>query len=293
VEQPQAARSHYEAAQRLSVATLAVARRAWARLELGAIDASWEALRPGLLLVLTAAQRRAVADAARYVPTVVAELGLDPTPSAQLRPEAFAGVASDGRPLVTLLEQPVITTKTLIAGGLSAPEAAARGASLLDSIVLTQVADAGRAGESAGMVATPAVGGYVRMLTTPSCSRCVILAGKWFRWNQGFQRHPRCDCRHIPASENISDDLTTSPIDYFRSLSNQEQDRVFGSAGAQAVRDGANISHVVNANATTYVAAGRRLPRNAVRPPPETIYARANGDRARALELLREAGYLT
>jgi hypothetical protein len=143
------------------------------------------------------------------------------------------------------------------------------------------------------MVATPAVGGYVRMLTTPSCSRCVILAGKWFRWNQGFQRHPRCDCRHIPASENISDDLTTSPIDYFRSLSNQEQDRVFGSAGAQAVRDGANISHVVNANATTYVAAGRRLPRNAVRPPPESIYARANGDRARALELLREAGYLT
>ena len=44
------------------------------------------------------------------------------------------------------------------------------------------------------------VGGYVRMVQAGACSRCVVLAGKWYRKNQGFQRHPGC----FPAGAVVS-----------------------------------------------------------------------------------------
>src|SRR5690348_18342012 len=37
------------------------------------------------------------------------------------------------------------------------------------------------------------------LLNPPSCQRCAILAGRWYRWSQGFLRHPRCDCVNLPA----------------------------------------------------------------------------------------------
>src|SRR5690606_23965723 len=41
---------------------------------------------------------------------------------------------------------------------------------------------------------------YVRMLTPPSCSRCTVLAGRWYRKNAGFARHPGC----FPAGAMVS-----------------------------------------------------------------------------------------
>ena len=93
--------------------------------------------------------------------------------------------------------------------------------------------------------------GYVRMLTPPSCDRCVILAGKWYRWNQGFKRHPNCDCRHIPATEAIAGDITVDPMEYFNSLSIADQNKYFGKANAEAIREeGADIFQIVNARMT-------------------------------------------
>lgn len=118
----------------------------------------------------------------------------------------------------------------------------------LEAAAASVVIDAARAAESAATTAHREVAGYVRMLNPPSCSRCVVLAGKWFRWNAGFDRHPpTCDCRHIPISEDQADDLRTHPDRYFDSLSRAEQDRTFTKAGAQAIRDGADINQVVNA----------------------------------------------
>jgi hypothetical protein len=113
-------------------------------------------------------------------------------------------------------------------------------------MVVTQVQDAARAAAGVSIAARPHIG-YVRMLNPPSCSRCVIQAGKFFRYNEGFQRHPRCDCRHVPSLENVAGDLTTNPVAYFDSLSTAEQDRLLGKANAEAVRRGANIIQIVNA----------------------------------------------
>jgi hypothetical protein len=106
------------------------------------------------------------------------------------------------------------------------------------------------------------------MLNPPSCSRCAVLAGKWFGWNAGFQRHPRCDCRHIPSLEVDKYDHLFSGDKYFHSLPSAEelaakhpdltvkmrqqaglysQEDIFTQAGAKAIRDGADVTQVVNA----------------------------------------------
>jgi hypothetical protein len=81
------------------------------------------------------------------------------------------------------------------------------------------------------------------MLQLPSCSRCAILAGKWFRWNAGFSRHPRCDCRHIPAAED-AEDLRTDPAAAVAS----GQVTGLSQADQQALADGADLNQVVNAH---------------------------------------------
>lgn len=230
-------------------------------------------------------------------------------------PAAFGGVASDGRSLDSLLYQPVIATKTALAAGAEMPEAMGVGQAALLRIVTTQVQDAGRAAVGVGIAARPKVG-WVRMLQPPSCARCAVLAGKFFRWNEGFQRHPFCDCQHSPAAENTAGDLTTDPrkaIEEGQVTGLSESDR------KAIVEDGADVGQVINARrgmrpggittegTTRRGFAGRRLARQGdtftgqratryrrtttARLTPEAIYEQAV-DRADALRLLKVHGYL-
>lgn len=284
---------HYRRQQRISAAGLIAARR-----ERRNLTKATE--------VLVAFQILAARDAVRGVDDMLAEQGIDEPAQATVVPESVAGVASDGRLLGTLLEQ----ARDDFAFGL---------------IVATQLQDAARGAASLGITARQNIG-YARMLNPPSCSRCAILAGKFYRWNEGFQRHPRCDCRHIPAREADSSDLTTNPDAYFASLPEAEQDRIFTKSGAQAIRDGADMGQVVNArrgmqkaqvfgqDAFTTLegtsrrgfaysqlrgrrdqdrrALGERFSRTQeVRLMPESIYALAK-DRADALRLLKLHGYV-
>jgi hypothetical protein len=139
------------------------------------------------------------------------------------------------------------------------------------------------------------------MLTLPSCPKCVILAGKFYRWNAGFRRHPRCDCRHVPSTENIAGDVTTDPYEYFHSLSGPDQDKWFTPSAAQAIRDGADIFQVVNANRGTKPGglittegtsrAGNFGRGRAPRLTPEGIYAQGL-PREDTLRLLERNGYI-
>ncbi len=122
-----------------------------------------------------------------------------------------------------------------------------------NSIVKTGIGDTARAAVQSGMHARPAVSGYVRMLRGASCARCAILAGRRYRSSVAFNRHKRCDCIHVPAAED-ADDWTTDPDAYFRSLSREDQDRLFTKAGAEAIRQGADMGQVVNARSGVYVA---------------------------------------
>lgn len=348
---PASARSHYQRVQRLQVITLASARQAWRRIKpTGSWAEQYTAdVAPKLLALLTAAQVAAARESDRYMAEVLVELGIVTAADQVLAPNAFAGVAGDGRDLAGLLAQSVVHAgkrfnaarqlaenahaEQLYAakvmrevGGPRLPDpvndfdplhagrsALANTEKWLDLVSRTVVADTVRAAESAAMVARAEVDGWVRMLNPPSCSRCTILAGKWFKWNTGFDRHPGCDCIHIPASESDSTDLRVNPDRYFHSLTNAEQDRIFTQAGAQAIRHGADIGQVVNARRGMSRAqvGGRQVlvssegttrhglayrghtGRNmSQRLMPETIFDIAGDDRAEAIRLLRLAGFI-
>jgi len=148
--------------------------------------------------------------------------------------------------------------------------------------------------------------GYIRVLDLPSCGRCAVLAGRWYRWNAGFARHPGCDCKAAGAAEPDAPDFTTDPKAYFNSLSKEDQEKYFGKAEAQAIRDGADIGRVVNAhrkgatftadNGHRYTRAGtgrkKRGQPPVLRPTVWQIYRDAKGDRETARKMLRQYSYL-
>jgi hypothetical protein len=146
--------------------------------------------------------------------------------------------------------------------------------------------------------------GYVRMLTLPSCGRCVVLAGRFYRWNAGFLRHPRCDCRHVPSSENVAGDLRTDAYEAFNSYTPAQQDKHFGKGGAQAIRDGADVSQVVNSRrgmsasgrmtteGTSRRGNYRQVTGRDRRMTPQAIYDLNKGDRAAAVRDLERYGYI-
>ncbi len=287
-------------AERHAAAQTALSRRAarelaalWAGIDPGRIGASWRLLLPRALAALAAAQYLAASAADGYTGGVLGDVDT----AGRVRPEGFAGVASDGRPLGTLLQQPAITTLTQIGRGVEPAAALRMGGFVLDMITRTQVADAGRVATGAAIAARPQATGYVRLVVGKTCARCLILAGRRYGWNAGFKRHPRCDCRHVPVAEDVPGDVATDPRAAFNALSTAEQDKLLGKAGAQAVREGADMARVVNARRGIQTAADGRLytTEAAGRRPrlmPEQIYREAGTDRAEAVRLLRLHGYL-
>lgn len=314
------------------------AARLWARIDRTDIARSWAASIPAAFTVLASAQAIAAASSTAYLGDLAESYDVPDDPAGHVRVDGFAGVASDGRDLSALLFEPAITAlKVLKRGNAAALDASGRaellrtalasGRFALDMITRTQVADAGRTADQVALVAQTRMAGYVRVLSPPSCSRCVILAGKFYRWNAGFQRHPRCDCTHLPVmSASAANDQLTRPRAYFDSLTEAEQNRVFTNAGAEAIRLGADPAQVVNARrgaaglstaagpgrrrlqttdvfgrqvfvttegTTTRGLAGQRL--GTGRPPrlmPEQILRDAHGDREEAIRLLRRFAYI-
>ena len=306
---PPAIEHHYALVREQEARALATATRHWHRLGPNWIADAWADRIPTVTAAITAAQRTAAASALVSGALALGQQDQWAEPDGIVDPDAFAGLAADGRNLDTLLRGPAITTRTLIAVGVEPAEALAAGGRQLSMMVLTEIADAGRGAAGVQIAARPRVG-YVRMLNPPSCSRCVVLAGRFYRWNQGFLRHPRCDCKHVPTmvtdqAEAFAEGLIDDPYEAFKRMSEAEQNRVFTNAGAQAIRDGADMYQVVNARrgmkyrgaftsegTSKHGWAGQILRRGQKRMTPETIY-RLNPNREQAIEALRAQGYIT
>lgn len=259
-------------------------QRLWGQLDPRDLSGSWAAsVGPRIVRAMTAGQLASAAAADGYVDEVVDAEGADPDRVGRVRPEAFAGAAADGRPLDSLMLLSLITTKQGIAGGLSVDDALMRGLNQALRLSSSEVTQAGRNAVGSSMAGKRTIQGYVRVVQPPACARCIILAGKEYGWNKGFQRHPKCDCIHLPTTliargqsrrGSLSSDRyspTTRPgqggrgfLDpnaYFNGLSRAEQDRVFTAAGARAIREGADMGQVVNARRGMYTttAYGRVL----------------------------------
>ncbi|MBP2323364.1 hypothetical protein JOF56_003749 [Kibdelosporangium banguiense] len=244
-----AAAESYEQQVKIMAAAVQAAQDIWSGLDPTRLSESWVRDQVGDQIFLSVARSQELAAMAAdvYTDLVLAEAGIAVDADGAIIPASLAGVASDGLPLDSLLLQPLITASVAQAGGATASESMAAGLAQLTRIVGTQVQDAGRSATGLSIAARPRTG-WVRLVEAKACSRCVILAGRWYRWSDGFDRHPMCKCRNIPAAEDTPG-LTaqTDPKTHFNSLTEAEQNRQFTKAGAQAIRDGADIAQVVNA----------------------------------------------
>jgi hypothetical protein len=221
----------------------------------------------------------------------------------------------------------VWTALRLVTQGVPVLQAMARGQALLDLVVRTSVADAGRAADSVGMMARPAVTSYVRVVESGACSRCVVLAGREYGVSTGFARHPRCHCGMEPVTREHRPN-PTSPQAVYDAMSDAERKRTFGEAAVKAIDAGADIGFVVNARRgmATATAFGRTVQATseqtqrgtfrrrefqrlqaegaipssrsirgfrpeAARLMPEEIFRQAD-DREHAVRLLRRYGYI-
>ena len=246
---PETAVKHYRAMLRLQRSARAAAAVAWSSLSAAYLSESWDSVSPALVAAVSKLQLDAATRGAGYGGNTLADQGLYEAPEAWVDPSSLAGVSSRGASLGAALYSAIPHTKDLIAGGMPERVALARGREVLQMSAAAQVADAGRTAAGLDTFARPRVG-YVRMLNPPSCSRCSVLAGRFYRNNEGFQRHPRCDCVHVPTTRTEaaeSEGLIHDPYAYFESLSESAQDKTFGKAQAQAIRDGADLFQVVNA----------------------------------------------
>lgn len=222
--------------------------QAWARVRAGDAQRTFEAALPQLLATVTAGQLAAASGAEQYVGAVLAVDGLSPAPVASVSAARFAGVASDGRSLVGLLTQPLLRTLYLRTQGADDAAALAGGRLSLETLVRTEVFDTGRdAGQVASALERQVVG-YVRQVNSPACGRCILLAGKFFKRNAGFDRHPRCDCQHVPATQVMKPgEIDQDPRMLFNGMTREQQDRAFGKDNAEVIRRGGDIGQVVNA----------------------------------------------
>jgi len=290
----------------------------WATLEAKQAWDSWTigGIGQRIYVLLSSLMELVAADAGGYIRQVLADQDVRYNGPA-INPVAFAGIASDGRDLEGLLRGAVVKLRESQRAGLSDAVSKAHGRNFLELVVRTQVSDAARAAESVGVTVAdaqtptgrPVMVGWIRMLTPPSCGDCAILAGKFYRWNSGFKRHPNCDCRHLPCTLAASTQMLTNPKVYFESLTEAEQDYYFGKANAQAIRDGADIYQIVNAGRTAMYTSddGRRYkpdPKQrgdldgtaiaggvVLRPTVWQIYRDANGNQEVAKAMLKRYGY--
>lgn len=229
-------------ARQQAIAALAVTRtgRLWAFLE----QAGWPGIRQRVVGETQAAMREAARGTQAYTAAVAHAGGIEPAPAGQVNEPTFAATASDGRPLDTLLDQPAREVEEFVSEGMTKEQARAIAARHLRRIIETQVADSARVATGVAVANDRSLEGYVRHLTLPSCSRCIILAGKWYRWSDGFARHPQCDCVHVPSAESVA---PPSPREAYDAMTDEERAKAGWSGHDQrAIEDGANLNQVTN-----------------------------------------------
>lgn len=245
------AREQYEEQQKITASAVLAARRRRQRGARGVAD------------VITAHQLEAAALTFGSMVDVLAEQDIDAPPV------AVASVSSivTGRAAVPLIER----AETNFA---------------LDRLVSSLVGDAGRTAAAVDMGRRPALTGYVRSLRPPTCSRCAILAGRVYRYSQGFPRHPLCDCLMTPTTQTIGPYLVTDP----REAIENGWVRGLSKADTTALEAGADLNQVVNVRRTGLTVGSSVLARGSRLTPQGCLSL--GSDRQDAIRLLTKHGYI-
>jgi hypothetical protein len=281
-----AAADAYQGAQsRLSQAAALAAIGIWRNIDGKNLDASWLRLLPQMLAAVARSQLLAAQAGVSFLSRILAAQGAAAS-SSRLAPEAFAGLTGDGRPMASLLYTPVALSKQRIGQGTRIADALAQEELHLAMLVRTQVQDTGRTALQSGMAAETKVRGYVRKVTLPACARCIILSGRFYRYSDGFLRHPACDCTMIPvavgsdwvSAEDPAELIAQMQADHPKTLR-----KSLTEGDLKALDHGADLNQVVNAHRGMTTAAG----------PGRTVKATTEGTTKRGFagqRLIREAG---
>jgi hypothetical protein len=217
------ARNHYRAQQRLTALGVSAARRVATRGPVAVAASVGQYQAASALLAASATE------------AAIAEQGITAPASGTLSAGAFV----TGAAITDALSQ--IDTDFAFA-----------------RLVATLLQDAGREAAGVAIAARPALEGHVRHLNPPSCARCAILAGRFYRWSDGFDRHPLCDCVMVATNEEPAQHLIVDPMDAFRRGQiktsrkmpdgSRRMESGLSEADTKAIEDGADISQVVNSH---------------------------------------------
>ena len=211
-------------------------------------------------------QADVIAETLSTTAEVLAEQGIDATQEAAVTPYSLL---TGTHALDTMLGQ-------------------ADGQKAVERLTQTMVTDAARTAQAVDAASRPAVTGYTRRITMPACSRCVILAGRVYRYSTGFRRHPNCDCDPTPTDMSSGVDLVTDPSEAYKNGQITDLTR----AEIEAVEMGADLAKVVNVRRKTAgLTVGSSVTSRAGVLTPQGCLDLAS-NRAQAVALLKRYGYL-
>lgn len=194
--------------------------------------------------LVVSAQETAAKQSVDYMGAVDDYYGV--TSQARINPGAFAGMDVAGKSVDAAIMFSTNVMFEALTAGLAQDKVLAAGYNFTSNAARTAVMDMGRQADRVQMFARPEYKQWVRQIGPGACSRCIQLAGIE-SWRKAFLRHPNCHCVAVPATESFDGAIETSPKAYFDQLSKAEQDRRFTKAGAEVIREGADLARVVNA----------------------------------------------
>lgn len=227
------------------------ADKTWKGVDPRRVRDSWNRTNVDFITLFAALQTRAASDAIDSSTLMLAEQDDYVRPDGIANPMAFGtGFAPSGIDLESYFSIPVTRTLQAIKSGVGESDAMQIGRATLRQMSTQALEDTSVSAMGVSITQRAGVG-YVRVESPDCCPRCAILAGKYFRHSQNFLRHPKCHGMTIPCKGRDKAEKQgwiTDPMDRFNRMSEAEQDRVFGHADAQAIRDGADIYQVVNAH---------------------------------------------
>lgn len=241
------AASRYTQVTRVQRGLVEAIQQIWRALAAATIADDLEGEAGAAIVAAVVQGQLSVAEGAQaYVAAAMAEQGGTTVPEAALVVGAFAGVASDGGPLETLLYLPAIGVQRRLQAGMPADEAMLGGLADMARYAATAVSDTARSADQVAMTADRQCVAYMRVVELPACARCIVLAGQMYAHSEGFLRHPNCDCQTLPLRERQWPDVKSAE-ELVAAMAEDERRRVFTAAGARAIGEGADIGQVVNA----------------------------------------------
>ena len=280
----------------------------WNQVDFNNVVDSWQQQLPRVTRVAEDVQEFSVIDAAAFMTVASAVQGRDIDD--QINVDSYVGAMPyTGADLDAAFAGPAY--RTLEAVRQNKPPNVAMYAGVAELARLTHAVTFDTAEEASLTVALSQHLTYQRIPQVGCCVRCSMLTGQYFT-SKVFKRHPHCRCVHIPVLDPAdAPKRSNDPYELFNALSEEEQNKIWTKAGAQAIRDGADIYQVGNSltrplphrrsrrftsegagkhgwyrnNAPAGKAGKRRL-------TVHEIYRRADGDTHTAKRLMREYGYL-